>query len=97
MKIEQLQLNQTPDLNVKKDIKAYEKAAKEFESFFVYYLLKTMRESVPKSGLLNPGPGGDIYTSIMDEKVADGIAGNGGLGLSQLLIKQWTMNSTEKG
>ena len=69
-------------------IKEIEKAAKEFESFFVYYLLKVMRESIPKSGLLNPGVGGEIYTSIMDEKVAEGIANQGGLGLAQLLIKQ---------
>ena len=96
MKIEQLQLRQPQDLNVKKDIKGYEKAAKEFEAFFAYYLLKTMRESVPKSGLLNPGVGGDMYASMMDEKVAESIASNGGLGLSQLLIKQMTKIQTEK-
>ena len=96
MKIEQLQLRQPQDLNVKKDIKEYEKAAKEFEAFFAYYLLKTMRESIPKSGLLNPGAGGDMYDSMMDEKVAESIASNGGLGLSQLLIKQMTKIQTEK-
>ena len=73
-----------------------EKAAKEFESFFVYYLLKVMRESIPKSGLLNPGVGGEIYTSIMDEKVAEGIANQGGLGLAHLLIKQMTGRQANK-
>ena len=55
-----------------------------------------MRESVPKSGLLNPGVGGDMYASMMDEKVAESIASNGGLGLSQLLIKQMAKTQTEK-
>ncbi len=97
MKIEQLQLHQTSDIKEKKDIKGYEKAAKEFEAYFVAYLLKKMRDTVPKSGLLDPGAGGEVYTSLMDEKVAEGIAGSGGLGLSQLLIREWTADAEEKG
>lgn len=96
MKIEQLQLNQIPDSKKNKDAKGYEKAAKEFESYFVSYLLKKMRETIPKSGLLDPGAGGEVYTSLMDEKVAEGIAGSGGFGLSQLLIRQWTADSKDK-
>ena len=96
MKIEQLQLNQIPDLKEKKDVKGYEKAAKEFEAYFVAYLLKKMRDTVPKGGLLDPGAGGEVYTSLMDEKIAEGIAGSGGLGLSQLLIRQWTADAKEK-
>ena len=96
VKIEQLQLNQIQDLKEKKDIKGYEKAAKEFESYFVAYLLKKMRDTVPKSGLMDPGAGGEIYTSLMDEKVAEGIAGSGGLGLSQMLIREWTADAMEK-
>jgi len=67
--------------------KDVEKAAKEFESFFIYYLLKVMRDSVPKNGLLDPKVGGDIYTSMLDEKIAEGIASRGGLGLSHLLLR----------
>lgn len=84
MRIEQL-ANNHQDISPKKEV---EKAAKEFESFFVYYLLKVMRESVPKSGLLAPGMGSDIYTSMLDEKIAEGVASRGGLGLSHLLIRQ---------
>lgn len=84
MRIEQLAHN-NQDISSKKNV---EKAVKEFESFFVYYLLKVMRESVPKGGLLDPGMGGDIYTSMMDEKIAEGIASRGGLGLSHFLLRQ---------
>ncbi|MCC6544071.1 MAG: rod-binding protein [Nitrospirae bacterium] len=98
MKIDQLQLNQNQltDLKGKKDVKGFEKAAKEFEAYFVAYLLKKMRDTVPKGGLLDPGTGGDVYTSLMDDNVAQGIAGSGGLGLSQLLIRQWTSGANEK-
>lgn len=84
MRIEQLLHNtsKTPsDKNMKK-------AAKEFETYFVHHLLKVMRESIPKSGLLNGGRGADFYTSMMDEKIAEGIALQGGFGLSDLLEGQ---------
>lgn len=85
MKIEPLLNNSQNNTSNRKEI---EKAAKEFESFFTYYLLKVMRESVPKSGLLNSGMSESVYTSIIDENIADGIASRGGLGLSGFLIKQ---------
>ena len=47
-----------------------------------------MRESVPKSGLLNSGMSENIYNSIIDENIAEGIAARGGLGLSDLLRRQ---------
>ena len=84
MRIEQL-LHNTPEIPPDKNIK---KAAKEFEAYFVSYLLKVMRESVPKSGLLSGGMSENIYTSMMDEKIAEGIALQGGFGLSKLLEGQ---------
>ena len=61
------------------------KAGKEFESFFVSYLLKVMRESLPKDGWMGGGPGGDLYTSLMDQQVAEEISGGNGLGLSGMI------------
>ena len=90
MRIEQLSHN-TPEIPSDKNIK---KAAKEFEAYFVSHLLKVMRESVPKSGLLSGGMGEDFYTSMMDEKIAEGIALQGGFGLSQLLDRQINIHST---
>lgn len=83
MKVEQLTHN-AQNISSAKDI---EKAAKGFESFFIYYMLKVMRESVPKSGLMGSSMSEDVYTSLMDEKVAEGIASKGGLGLSDLMTR----------
>src|SRR4030067_3829977 len=96
MKIEQLQINQIPDLKENKDVKGYEKAAKEFEAYFVSYLLKKMRDTVPKSGLMDPGAGGEIYTSLMDEKVAEGIAGSGGGGVCPVLVREGSVAEMEE-
>ena len=60
----------------------------EFESFFIYFILKTMRDAIPKSGLLNGGRSEEIYTSMLDEKLACKMAKHGGIGLSSLLLGQ---------
>ena len=63
------------------------KAATEFESFFLYYMLKSMRQSVPKSGLLDSRHS-DTYLSMMDQEVANLAAKRGGFGLAQAIEKQ---------
>lgn len=63
------------------------KAATEFESFFLYYMLKTMRQSVPKAGLLDSRHA-DTYLGLMDQEVARLAAERGGFGLAQSIEKQ---------
>ncbi len=51
------------------------KATKEFESFFSYQLLKSMRKTIPKSeltegGAFSGGMGKDIFTDMFDMKMA---------------------------
>lgn len=64
------------------------KAATEFESFFIYYLLQRMRATVPKGGLFGEGRQQEIYTSMMDEELAKQLAAGGGIGLSRMLVDQ---------
>ena len=63
------------------------KAATEFESFFLYYMMKTMREAVPKGGLLESRHS-DTYLGMMDQEIANLAAKRGGLGLAQAIEKQ---------
>jgi soluble lytic murein transglycosylase-like protein len=69
------------------DKKELKKAAEEFESLFVYQLLKAMRKTVIKSGLLGDGFGGDIFQSMWDEKIAEQVALHGRLGLAEMVIR----------
>lgn len=64
------------------------KATKEFEAFFLSYMLKTMRESVPKDGLLSGGKGEEIYTSMLDEALSKEMSERGGIGIGELMLKQ---------
>jgi len=68
------------------DLQALEKVCKDFESIFVYTLLKSMRKSLPKPE--GSGINREIYTSIGDLELARFIAHGRGMGLGDLLYEQ---------
>ncbi|HRR41717.1 MAG TPA: rod-binding protein [Syntrophales bacterium] len=77
--------------------KKLKKACTDFEAFFVYYVLKTMRQTVPKGGLLGNSPGMDTYYMMMDQKIAENVAKKGdGLGLQKLLFDQLSKKARTK-
>jgi len=63
------------------------KATQEFESFFVLYMLKAMRKTVPENTLLSGGLGQDIYTSLFDEELSKKVASGSTNSLSDLLFE----------
>ena len=71
-----------------KDLQKEKKAAEEFESYLIGYMLKEMRKTIPKSGLT--GSGGfeqDTYYEMLDEQIARNMAENGGFGLAKQIMK----------
>lgn len=76
---------------------ALREAAKEFEAYFLQYLLKGMRRTVPKGGLIDTGFAGDIYQEMYDERLAEEMAGAGGIGLADLLVEQLRSEATRDG
>ncbi|HHL39968.1 MAG TPA: hypothetical protein ENJ37_05635 [Deltaproteobacteria bacterium] len=65
-----------------------ERAVRDFESLFIYQMLKTMREGVEKSGLFHGGRGEEIYTSMLDMEISREMARGGGLGLAKMLMRE---------
>ncbi len=61
------------------------RASQEFESYFLSYLMKVMRETVPK-GELSANPMGDMYYSFYDEEIGKRAAQAGGIGLSAYVL-----------
>ena len=77
--------------------KKLRKACADFEAFFVYYMLKTMRETVPKSNFLGNSSGKDTYNMMMDQKIAENVANRGnGLGLQKMILNQMNKNKIIK-
>lgn len=64
------------------------KVSRDFESIFLAYLLKTMRDTVPKSDFLGHSRESEIFGSMRDEELAKNLAQSGGIGLSRLLVEQ---------
>ena len=67
-----------------------EDACAEFESLFINLVMKQMRKTVTKSGLIDGGMGEEIFTGMMDEEIAKQISSRQGLGLRSALIEQLT-------
>ena len=75
-------------LGVKKiDEGKLKNACEDFESIFISQMLKEMRESIPKSGLLDGGSDQDAYLSLFDEAFSKSMAQGGGIGLGKILYQ----------
>ncbi len=59
-------------------------ACAEFESLFINHLLKEMRATITKAGLIDGGNAEGIYTAMLDAELARNLAQRGGIGLSAL-------------
>lgn len=60
-------------------------AGEDFESLFVFFMLKTMRRTIMKSGLLEGGLSADVMESLFDQNLSKQIAMNTPLGIAEML------------
>ena len=61
------------------------KASQEFEAYFVSYMLKVMRETVPQ-GELTANKMGEMFYSFYDQEIGRRAAQAGGIGLSDYVL-----------
>lgn len=64
------------------------KASKQFEAIFLNYMMKSMRETIPKAGLLKEGLANNIYTSMFDSYLSEKASAHQSLGLASMIYKQ---------
>ena len=67
--------------------KAIRKTAEQFEAYFIQQMMKTMRESIEKSDLVEGG-NLEMYQDLMDKEVSLSMAKRGGMGLADMLERQ---------
>ncbi|MDF0675062.1 MAG: rod-binding protein [Nitrospira sp.] len=58
-------------------------AGRQFEAYFISYLLKVMRETVPESALTNKQ--GAYFYSFYDEEIGKRAAESGGIGIARMV------------
>lgn len=61
-------------------------AAEGMETMFLDYLMKTMRQTVPKNEMDLENPATEIYRGMLDTEYAQKAAHAGGVGLSDTII-----------
>jgi flagellar protein FlgJ len=77
--------------------KRLKKACADFESILIYNMLKTMRNTIPQSGLLKSYPGKDTHNMLIDQQIAADMAqSRNGLGLQKILFDQMTKSMKDK-
>lgn len=67
------------------------RASREFESYFLCYLMKVMRETVPKEAL-TANRMGDMFHSFYDEEIGKRAAQAGGVGFSDYVMESLAAN-----
>lgn len=65
-----------------------ERACAQLEGVFMNELAKALRETVPQDGVLPSGTGGDMFASMLDEKLAELAAARSRSGLTAALLEQ---------
>ena len=78
-----------------KDEKELKALAQQFESIFMNQLMKSMRETLPKEGLLSSFSV-DMYESMFDQEVAGEMSKGRGMGLADVLYAQLSRLNVEK-
>jgi len=68
-------------------------ACADFESIFIHYVLKSMRNSLPQNGLFENSQEQKVYKSMADQAMSENIARGRGMGLGELLYSQLKQNS----
>jgi soluble lytic murein transglycosylase-like protein len=85
-----LQPGEAEDKDKQAKLTKFKKACQDFESIFLYYMLKTMRSATNKSSLLGDGLGSEIFTQIFDEGLAKKMAESDQLGIGDILYKKYS-------
>jgi flagellar protein FlgJ len=68
------------------------KSCQDFEAIMLKTMLKEMRSTVPKDGLLDEGSDREMFQDLMDQEVAMQMSRSQGIGLAESLYRQLSKN-----
>jgi len=79
----------TTELGTGGDSDKLREASEQLEGIFVQFLTKALRSTIPDGG--NPdAPGADLYSSLLDEHLAQVVANDTRTGIAEALYRQFT-------
>jgi|GEM_PF-2342166 murein DD-endopeptidase MepM/ murein hydrolase activator NlpD len=71
-------------------------ASRMFESYFLQQLMKEMRKTVGKGGLIGGGKGEEMFTDLMDQAQADRASAARSMGVADLIERQMTRDKVQR-
>ncbi len=84
----------TPKVSPSSNDAQLKEACKEFESLLLEQMLKSMRKTVNKTGLIKGGMAEDIFEDMLYEKYAEKMSNTANLGFSDMLYRQLSQKYT---
>lgn len=81
-------------LKTDKDDQKLRQTCQELESVFLEMMMKEMRNTVPKSGLMDMR-NQELFQSMLDTEVTRDMAKAGGIGLADMMYRQLSQPVTE--
>ena len=72
----------------KGDVRAMDKAARDFEAVFVSQMFEQMWSDVPTDGIGGGGSGERVFRSLMIQSIGQQIADQGGIGLAPAIKRE---------
>ncbi|MBE84876.1 MAG: hypothetical protein CME21_20155 [Gemmatimonadetes bacterium] len=80
--------------SVKSQDEKIREAAQEFESVFLFQMLKQVRNSIHKEeGIMNGGLGEEMFAGMLDEEYAKVMAKSNSTGLAETIYQQMSRNA----
>ncbi len=72
-------------------------AAHDLEAVFVNELFKAMRATVPQDGLLAQDPGQELFTGMLDQRLAEAYGARARGGIGEALYRQLSRRLADTG
>lgn len=70
------------------ELQALRKSCREFEAIYINEMYKTMRKTVPDSGLVETDMGDTLYREMLDMEMAKQTAAGDGMGIGKAMYEQ---------
>ena len=70
------------------ELHALRKSCREFEAIYINEMYKTMRKTVPESGLFEKDMGDTLYREMLDMEMARQTAEGDGMGIGKAMYEQ---------
>ena len=77
----ELQKKSAPDIEL-------QEVSEQFESLMLNFMIREMRATVPEGTLLPRSMAEDLFSGMLDERIAGEMATHGGIGISRMIFEQ---------